>query len=262
MRLAIAGKGGTGKTTIAGTLARVLARSGRDVLAIDADTNPNLALLLGLVADRAGISDLPRDAIRREVAPDGTVTNVFVGDAEELIARYGTVGPDGVRLLVMGTVGHSGSGCLCRAHATVRGLLGQLVADDEATDGGSNGRDVIVDMEAGLEHLSRGTGRHLSRFVATVEPYYRSMETARRVAELAGELGIRDVLAVANKVRDAADRAAIASFCASHGLRLAGEIPYDPTLVEAERAGATPLDYAPDAPAVTAIRGLAATLMA
>jgi CO dehydrogenase maturation factor len=122
--------------------------------------------------------------------------------------------------------------------------------------------DLVVDMEAGLEHLSRGTGRHLSRFVATIEPYYRSMETARRVAELATELGVPDVLAVANKVRDDGDRAAIRGFCTSHGLRLVGEIPYDPSLVEAERAGRAPIDHAPDAPAVSAIRGLAATLTA
>lgn len=119
-----------------------------------------------------------------------------------------------------------------------------------------------MDMEAGLEHLSRGTGKHLSRFVATIEPYYRSMETARRVAELAAEVGVSDVLAVANKVRDAGDRSAIESFCRTHGLRLVAEIPYDPTLLEAERAGKTPIDYAPDAPAVAAIRSLAATLVA
>ncbi|MEO5580924.1 MAG: hypothetical protein ABIR58_09705 [Gemmatimonadaceae bacterium] len=121
-------------------------------------------------------------------------------------------------------------------------------------------RDIIVDMEAGLEHLSRGTGRNLSRFVATIEPYYRSMEVAKRVAALAAELGIGDVLAVANKVRDEGDRKAIAEFCAAHSLRLAGEIPYDPSLLEAERAGKTPIDFNPNGPAVRAIEELAATL--
>ncbi|MEJ7760678.1 MAG: hypothetical protein WKF55_13925 [Gemmatimonadaceae bacterium] len=123
-------------------------------------------------------------------------------------------------------------------------------------------RDIIVDMEAGLEHLSRGTGRSLSRFVATIEPYYRSMEVAKRVAALAAELGIGEVLAVANKVRDDGDRKAIAEFCKAHSLKLAGEIPYDPSLLEAERAGKTPVDYNPDAPAVKAIEQLAATLSA
>ena len=115
-------------------------------------------------------------------------------------------------------------------------------------------------MEAGLEHMSRGTGKHLSKFVAVIEPYYRSMEVAKRVAALASELGIPEVLAVANKVRDDGDRRAIAEFCAAHSLRLAGEIPYDPSLLAAERAGQTPIDFDPDSPAVKAIGELAVTL--
>ncbi|MEO7822592.1 MAG: hypothetical protein ABIS15_03215 [Gemmatimonadaceae bacterium] len=125
---------------------------------------------------------------------------------------------------------------------------------------GDDDRDIVVDMEAGLEHMSRGTGRHLSRFVATIEPYYRSMEIAKRVAALATELGIGEVVAVANKVRDAGDRKAIGDFCKAHSLKLAGEIPFDPTLLEAERAGKTPIDYDDDGPAVRAIRKLAETL--
>ena len=115
-------------------------------------------------------------------------------------------------------------------------------------------------MEAGLEHLSRGTGRHLSRFVTTIEPYYRSMEVARRVAALAAEMGIAEVVAVSNKVRDDGDRKAIADFCAAQSLELIGEIPYDPSLLEAERAGKTPIVFNPDSPAVKAIEKLANTL--
>jgi len=133
-------------------------------------------------------------------------------------------------------------------------LIGELVRKDDAD------RDVIVDMEAGLEHLSRGTGRNLSKFVATIEPYYRSMEVAKRVAALAAELGIGEVVAVSNKVRDDGDRKAIAEFCSAHSLTLVGEIPYDPALLEAERAGKTPIDFDPNAPAVKAIEKLAATL--
>jgi CO dehydrogenase maturation factor len=121
-------------------------------------------------------------------------------------------------------------------------------------------QDIVVDMEAGLEHMSRGTGKHLSKFVATIEPYYRSMETARRVAALAAELGIDEVVAVANKVRDEGDYRAIEEFCAAHSLKLAGRIPYDPSLIEAERAGKTPIDFNPDGPAVKAIERLAVAL--
>jgi CO dehydrogenase maturation factor len=137
----------------------------------------------------------------------------------------------------------------------VRGFLSELVTRDEDVE-----RDVIVDMEAGLEHLSRGTGRSLSCLVATIEPYYRSMETARRVRELARELGVAKVVGVANKLRDDSDRDAIREFCASHGLPLIGAIPYDASLPEAERAGTTPLDFRPDSPAVRAIARLSDAL--
>ncbi|MEO5589391.1 MAG: cobyrinic acid a,c-diamide synthase, partial [Gemmatimonadaceae bacterium] len=96
--------------------------------------------------------------------------------------------------------------------------------------------------------------------VATIEPYYRSMETARRVAALAAEMGITDVTLIANKVRDDSDRRAIGEFCDAHSLELIGEIPFDLTLIDAERAGKTPIDYDPNGPAVKAIERLAATL--
>jgi CO dehydrogenase maturation factor len=116
-------------------------------------------------------------------------------------------------------------------------------------------------MEAGLEHLSRGTGKHVGRLVAVLEPYYRSMETARNVAALATELGIPDVVAVANKVRDDADRSAIADFCRAHGMRLVGEVPFDGTLAEVERGGGAPIDKAATSPAVMAITALAGMLL-
>ena len=145
---------------------------------------------------------------------------------------------------------------MCGAHATVRGFLGELVAKSP------DAFDIVVDMEAGLEHLSRGTGKHVSRFLAVVEPYYRSMETARRVVDLAAELGIGDVGAVLNKVRNPADRDAVAAFCTTHHMTIAGEIPYDPELADAERVGQPPLDFNPGSPGVVAMRQLATDLIA
>lgn len=145
---------------------------------------------------------------------------------------------------------------MCGAHATVRGLLGELVARSALDD-----RDLIVDMEAGLEHLSRGTGRHVSSFIAVLEPYYRSMETVRRITDLARELGVGDVQVVTNKIRNDEDRAVIRAYCDTHGLRAIGEIPYDPILLDAERAARPPVDFAPDAPAVRAVRELAGRLV-
>ncbi|MEJ7811315.1 MAG: AAA family ATPase [Gemmatimonadaceae bacterium] len=111
MRIAIAGKGGTGKTTVAGTLARVLARGGREVLAIDADTNPNLASVLGIPGEQArDIVGLPRTLMERQTREDGTTKVVFAADPEAVLRDYGVTGPDGVRLMVMGRVGHGGAG--------------------------------------------------------------------------------------------------------------------------------------------------------
>ena len=116
-------------------------------------------------------------------------------------------------------------------------------------------------MEAGLEHLSRGTGRHVGKILAVLEPYYRSMETASRVADLAKELGIAEIVAVSNKVRDDADRQAIAAFCEKRGMTLFAEIPHDPALAEAERSGRSPIEHAPQSPAMQAVRALAKKLI-
>lgn len=145
---------------------------------------------------------------------------------------------------------------MCRAHATVRGFVGELVSRE------NDERDLVIDMEAGLEHLSRGTGRHVSTYLIVLEPYFRSMETARRAAVLARELGAKDVRVVANKVRDQGDRDAIARFLEAHDLELTAEIPFDPTLTEAERAGTAPFDYEVEGPAVAAIRRLGVQLIA
>src|SRR5262245_17535043 len=111
LRIAIAGKGGSGKTTIAGTLARLLAQAGRPVVAVDADTNPNLAATLGIDADRSKtIMSLPRTLLKREQQPDGSMKSTFLRDPLEVLDEYGVSGPDGVKLVVMGAVGHGGSG--------------------------------------------------------------------------------------------------------------------------------------------------------
>jgi len=111
MRVAIAGKGGSGKTTISGTLARLLAQAGRQVVAIDADTNPNLATTLGVPPDSArAIVALPRTLLKREQQPDGTMLSTFLRDPLEVLDEYGAKAPDGVRLVVMGAVGHGGAG--------------------------------------------------------------------------------------------------------------------------------------------------------
>lgn len=111
LRIAIAGKGGSGKTTIAGTLARLLGDEGRAIVAVDADTNPNLSTTIGLPPERAQhIVSLPRTLMVRETQPDGTIRSIFVEDPMKVLDQYGVEGPSGVRLVVMGAVGHAGAG--------------------------------------------------------------------------------------------------------------------------------------------------------
>ncbi len=120
----------------------------------------------------------------------------------------------------------------------------------------------VTDMEAGLEHLKRGTLEHADALLIVVEPYFKSLEAAGRVAELARNLGVPRVVAVANKVQSARDEAAIRDFCATKDLEVAAVVPFDDDVAEAERQGLAPLDLAPDAAAVSAVRGLVASLLA
>ena len=138
-------------------------------------------------------------------------------------------------------------------HATVRSII-------EAAS--RAGEDVcILDTEASPEHLSRGTAKYADAMYAVVEPYYKSLETGRRIAALANDLGLERVALVANKIRDKRELEAVREFARSHDLQLAGVVPYDEQLPEAERAGRAPLDFAPDAPAVAAIGHLARELV-
>lgn len=250
MKLAIAGKGGSGKTSISGTMARVLARDGHDVLAIDADSNPNLALTLGIPAD--GIDDvptLPSDLIHR--GDDGiTLTK----ELDEVRRTHSLEGPDGVTLLVMANPRHAGTGCLCGMHATVRTLIGA------ASD--AEGHVCILDTEASPEHLSRGTAKYADTLLCIVEPWFKSLETARRMASLGKDLGLTDIRLIANKIRDDRELDAVRQFTAQHELELAGVVPFDDQMLDAERAKAAPLDFAPESPAVTAISRIAKEIAA
>jgi CO dehydrogenase maturation factor len=117
----------------------------------------------------------------------------------------------------------------------------------------------VVDMEAGLEHLSRGTGRHVDTLLVTLEPYYKALETARRCAELGRELGIGRVFGVANKLRGPHDREAVQAYAAGHGLRVVGEVPFDESVYDAELAGRVP-PADTSTPAGRAVEELAAAL--
>jgi CO dehydrogenase maturation factor len=247
VRVAVAGKGGAGKTTLSATLARVVARSGRPVVAIDADANPNLSVALG-VAGPAQPRPVPPELVSRRRGGPGLVEPV-----DAVLDRHALPGPDGVRLLGMGSPAHADEGCLCAAHAVVSALLEDLAAAD---------RFVVVDMEASPEHFSRGTVRHVDAVLLVAEPYYRSLETVRRMSDLVAELAVPVVAVVANKVRSAQDAEAVGEFAERHGLPLVGVVPWSEAVGDADRAR-TPVVEAPEAAEVVeAVAALAAELLA
>ncbi len=246
MRLAVAGKGGAGKTTLSASLAMLAARSGRPVVAVDADANPNLAPALGVPSEAGPLLPVPPSLVSRRRGGAGLLEPV-----EEVLDRHAVVGPDGIRLVGMGSPAHADEGCLCAAHAVVSSLLEDL--DDPE-------RFVVVDLEASPEHLSRGTIRHVDAVLLVAEPYYRSLETVRRMAALVAELPVPTVAVVANKVRSPGDRDAVEEFCVRHGLAFAGSVPWSDAVVSADRARVPVVDAPGTGDVVAAVHTLTCSL--
>lgn len=227
MKIGIVGKGGVGKTTTSSLLARALVARGRRVLAVDTDSNPNLGLSLGLGADATeALVPIPRSMV---VGQRGDMT---VG---ELMADYATATPEGVALMSALRVDEAAAGCTCGGHASVRSLLGEALESE--TD------DTIVDMEAGIEHLSRsgGTLAHADVLVLVMEPSRKAVITAQRTIGLAKELGIERWIGVGNKVDDPETRQIFEELCADHDVPLDVVVPTDPAILAADRRG-EPLD--------------------
>lgn len=227
MKIGVVGKGGVGKTTVSSLLARALAERGRRVLAVDTDSNPNLGLSLGLdFAETEAVPTMPRSIV---VGARGDLT------VSEIMADYVVPTPMGVSLMSALRVDEAGAGCTCGGHASVRSLLGQAL--DTEVD------DTIIDMEAGIEHLSRagGTLAHADVLVLVFEPSRKAVITAQRTIGLARELGIGAWIGVGNKVDDEAQRDVLASLCAEHNVPLDIVLPASSELVAADRLG-LPLD--------------------
>jgi len=249
LKFAVAGKGGVGKTFISGTLARLLARDGYNVLAVDADPNINLASTLGIPSEVAEkivpLSD--NDALVEEktgVAPGRSYGSVFrmTPTVSDIVEKFGVVGPDGVQLLVMGTVKGGETGCMCPANALLRVLIQHLLIQRKDV--------VVMDMVAGLEHLGRGTARRMNAMLVVVEPRMKSVNTIRRILKLAAEIDVQEVLAVGNKINSEKERRFIEDRMRELDIPVAAYIPYDPAVAEADMLGEAPLDRDGSSPAV------------
>jgi CO dehydrogenase maturation factor len=251
MKIAVAGKGGSGKTTVSGTLARTFAADGVDVLALDDDDDPNLSVALGMPRDEDGLP-LPDELVNRADSSEDDFPYELTSRPRTIIDDYGIIAPDGVTLLEAGEV-EAGSGCFGMSHVTVRMILSSVEEDP--------GDVTIVDMPNGIEHLGLATAEDVDVMVVVVEPYYKSLETARKIAPLVEELDIPELRVVANKIRTDDDRETVEEYCANHDLDIAAVIPFDDPIRHAELDGSAPIDYDSDSPAVGAIRELAGDLV-
>jgi CO dehydrogenase maturation factor len=234
MKIAVSGKGGVGKTLLSALLCKLFTREGYSVIAIDADPDANLAMTLGFpnpneITPISEMNDLIEErtgAKPGQSAPFYTL-NPKVDDLPE---TYSVI-HDGIRLMVMGRIKRGGTGCYCPEGALLQALLAHLLIGREEV--------IILDMEAGIEHLARGTSKGVDKLIVVVEPGNRSIETAHRIKQLAHDIGLQNIAIVANKVRNQTDKDFIIG--SLPGMEFLGFIPYDQAVVEADLAGQSPL---------------------
>jgi CO dehydrogenase maturation factor len=240
MKLAVSGKGGVGKTTFSALLIRMLSDAGKKVLAIDADPDANLASALGIPdADRiTPISEMKDMIFERTGAQPGSIGGFFklnpkVDDLPDTLS----VKKDNIKMMRLGSVKKGGGGCLCPESTLLKSLVMHIVlARDEV---------VVMDMEAGIEHLGRATAKAVDKLIVVVEPGRRSIDTAAHIRRLAQEIRLERIAVVGNKIRSPKDEAFIRDHLAD--FEILGFLPYDNELIEADVNGQSPYETAIEA---------------
>ncbi|MCC7128795.1 MAG: hypothetical protein B6D39_03425 [Anaerolineae bacterium UTCFX2] len=255
MKIAVSGKGGVGKTTLAALLAQVYADQGRDVLAVDADPSPCLAGALGFPADLRDmlhpISEMSELIEERTGAKPGTIGGFFTINprVDDLPERFSVMHRN-VRLLEMGSVDLGGSGCICPESAMLKTLFTHLMFRKDDV--------LIIDMYAGVEHLGRATVDFVDAMIIVVEPTRRSLGTAAQINKLAHDIGLNRIWLVGNKVRNEEEEAFLSA--ATPGIPFLGFLPANLAVQEADRLGKPVYDYVPELQ--RAALGISARLLA
>ena len=240
MKLAITGKGGVGKTTLTSLLAWIYSTEGSKVIAIDANPDANLATALGIRAEEAEkitpIAELQELIQERTGAKPGNLGTFFKLNpkVDDIPERF-SIQKDGIKLLVMGTVKRGGSGCLCPEGAMLKSLVSHLVLGRSEV--------VIMDMDAGVENLGRGTAKAVDAFIIVVEPGQRSFQTARAIQRLAKDLGVQKCYIVGSKTHDDNERRFIIDNLSD--FEVLGFLNYHPEVAEADRLGKSVFETAP-----------------
>ena len=255
MKVAVAGKGGVGKTLIAGGLASGFAARGLKTIAIDADSSPNLALTLGLSALES--RKIVPVSENKELVESKTGTG-YSGvyrlsfTVDDIVRDYAVSTPFNVSLIVMGTVKAMESGCMCAPNAVIRAILRHLIVErDEA---------VVLDLEAGVEHIGRGTARQVDALLIVVDSNLKSLEIAKHIYDLAAKAGMKNLYLVGNRVMNHMQEDAIRGFAKKNGLPLLAFIPFDSKVTDADMLGETPLQHK-EIEAVRAIDNICESLL-
>ena len=236
MKVAVSGKGGVGKTLIAGGLAAGFAARGLKTIAIDVDSSPNLALTLGLSADEA--RKIVPVSENKELVESKTGTG-YSGvyrlsfTVDDIVRDFAVNTPLRVSLIVMGTVKAMESGCMCAPNAVIRAMLRHLIVErDEA---------VVLDLEAGVEHIGRGTARQVDDLLIVADSNLKSLEIAKHIYDLASKAGMKHLYLVGNRVMNPVQEEAIRSFAEKNELPVLAIIPFDAKVTAADMLGETPL---------------------
>ena len=237
MKIAISGKGGVGKTTLASVLSRIYAEEGRKVLAVDADPDANLASSIGFGAE--DVSAITPISQMKELIEERTGTRAGAMGAmfkinptvDDIPDKY-SVEKNGIKLLMMGAVKKGGTGCYCPENVLLKSLLTHMLVERDEV--------VIVDMEAGIEHLGRGTAYGMDAFIVVVEPGQRSIQTAHNIKKLASDIDIKNVFVVGNKINSRQDEEFIKSNL--DDMKVIGFISYNPDVIISDLEGVSPFD--------------------